>query len=313
MAAPSEKLADSVEILHKLQESGGVIAIRSADLSRTHRERLVKNGFLEEVLKGWYIPSRPDETKGESTAWYASFWQFCAAYLNHLKADDWCLSPEQSIALHAENWAVPQQLLVRAVKARNYEFLVYRLLRERLEAGNLFCPDSARYRSFEDDLVDDATFEQRSVLLPQMGIVGASMPVKKQIEALKAQLNDRFDAVNQRIRNGGNAFVQLQRGRTVWERGRHTQEPLRYEPFFDSAQRVDIDQLLLFVDKKTDFMSAFEHVLGPYQRARASKPVTIAALMATRPISDWGACRRYPISHGSNSRPRPRTSSDWKH
>ena len=118
MAAPSEKLADSLEMLHKLQESG-IIAIRSADLSRTHRERLVKNGFLEEVLKGWYIPSRPDETKGESTAWYASFWQFCAAYLNHLKGDDWCLSPEQSIALHAENWAVPQQLLVRAVKARN--------------------------------------------------------------------------------------------------------------------------------------------------------------------------------------------------
>lgn len=118
MAAPSEKLADSLEMLNKLQERG-VIAIRSADLSRTHRERLLKNGFLEEVLKGWYIPCRPDEKKDESTAWYASFWQFCAAYLNHLKGDDWCLSPEQSIALHAENRAVPQQLLVRAIKARN--------------------------------------------------------------------------------------------------------------------------------------------------------------------------------------------------
>ena len=118
MAAPSEKLADSLEMLNKLQERG-VIAIRSADLSRTHRERLVKNGFLEEVLKGWYIPCRPDEKKDESTTWYASFWQFCAAYLNHLKGDDWCLSPEQSIALHAENRAVPQQLLVRAIKARN--------------------------------------------------------------------------------------------------------------------------------------------------------------------------------------------------
>lgn len=118
MATPSEKLAESLEILHKLQESGN-IAIRSANLSRTHRERLLKNGFLEEVLKGWYITSHPDETGGKSTAWYASFWQFCAAYLNHLKGDDWCLSPAQSIALHAENWAVPQQLLVRAVKARN--------------------------------------------------------------------------------------------------------------------------------------------------------------------------------------------------
>lgn len=118
MATPSEKLADSLEILHKLQESGSV-AIRSADLSRTHRERLVENGFLKEVLKGWYVSSRPDDMKDESTAWSASFWRFCAAYLNHLKGNDWCLSPEQSIALHAGNRAVPRQLLVRSAKARN--------------------------------------------------------------------------------------------------------------------------------------------------------------------------------------------------
>ena len=118
MAKPSEKLAESLEVLHALQEHG-VRAIRSGDLTRTHRERLCQNGFLQEVIKGWYIPARPDETAGESTAWYASFWRFCAAYLQHLKGNNWCLSPEQSLLLHAENWTVPKQLLVRATKARN--------------------------------------------------------------------------------------------------------------------------------------------------------------------------------------------------
>jgi len=118
MAKPSEKLAQSLELLHVLQERG-IIAIRSGDLTRTHRERLCQNGFLQEVMKGWYIPARPDETAGESTAWYTSFWRFCATYLRHLKGNDWCLSPEQSLLLHAENWTVPKQLLVRALKARN--------------------------------------------------------------------------------------------------------------------------------------------------------------------------------------------------
>jgi hypothetical protein len=118
MSIPSEKLAESLEVLHQLQKRG-MVAIRSGDLSRTHRERLCQNGFLQEVIKGWYIPARPDETAGESTAWYASFWPFCAAYLEHLKGKDWCLSPEQSLSLHAENWTVPKQLLVRATKARN--------------------------------------------------------------------------------------------------------------------------------------------------------------------------------------------------
>lgn len=48
--SPPPKLADSLEALHELQRQG-VVAIRSRDLSRTHRERLLANGFLREVIK----------------------------------------------------------------------------------------------------------------------------------------------------------------------------------------------------------------------------------------------------------------------
>jgi hypothetical protein len=119
MATPPEKLAESLELLHKLQSGDGSAAIRAKDLSRTHRERLMASGFLQEVIKGWYIPSRPDEVKGESTAWYASFWRFCAAYLDERFRRDWCISPEQSLSLHAGNWTVPRQLVVRAPGGRN--------------------------------------------------------------------------------------------------------------------------------------------------------------------------------------------------
>jgi hypothetical protein len=118
MATPPEKLAQSLEILHKLQASDGAAAIRAKDLARTHRERLLANGFLMEVIKGWYIPSRPDQVKGESTAWYASFWRFCAAYLEERFGTEWSLSPEQSLSLHAGNWTV-RQLVVRSPGARN--------------------------------------------------------------------------------------------------------------------------------------------------------------------------------------------------
>lgn len=118
MATPSEKLAASLEELKNLQDKGHA-AIQSSELGRTHRERLLKLGFIQEVMRGWYIPARPDETAGESTAWYASFWKFCAKYLDTRMGDKWCLSPEQSLSLHAENWTVPKQLLVRAPAGRN--------------------------------------------------------------------------------------------------------------------------------------------------------------------------------------------------
>ena len=118
MATPQEKLAESLAALKKLQDDG-TVAIYTKNMTRTHRERLLKNGFIKEVMKGWYIPLRPEEPTGESTTWYASFWGFCADYLRSRFGHQWCLSPEQSLRLHSGNWSVPGQLLVRTPKGGN--------------------------------------------------------------------------------------------------------------------------------------------------------------------------------------------------
>lgn len=114
----SQKLADSLEKLDLLQKEG-VVAIESNQLSRLHRERLMKHGFIREVIRGWYIPSMPDEKAGDSTSWYTSFWDFCGAYLSKRFGDQWCLSPEQSISLQIGDRQVPPQLLVRSPKSNN--------------------------------------------------------------------------------------------------------------------------------------------------------------------------------------------------
>ena len=57
MATPSEKLAESLEALKELQDKG-IMAIKASELSRVHRERLSKNGFLSEVMKGWYLSDK---------------------------------------------------------------------------------------------------------------------------------------------------------------------------------------------------------------------------------------------------------------
>lgn len=118
MTEPSKKLAESLDILSVLQKRG-IKAIRSRQLTRIHRERLVKNGFLLKVMKGWYTCSRPEDKPSDSTAWYTSYWDFCADYFGERFGKNWCLSPEQSISLHAENRTVPHQLIVRSPKAQN--------------------------------------------------------------------------------------------------------------------------------------------------------------------------------------------------
>lgn len=118
MAKPGEKLAESLESLKILQDSG-IVAIKANDLSRVHKERLIKNGFIKEVVKGWYIATPHHEQQGDSTSWFTSFWDFSKRYLQYRYAEDYCISAEQSLMFHAGNNVVPEQLIVRSTKGNN--------------------------------------------------------------------------------------------------------------------------------------------------------------------------------------------------
>ncbi len=119
MATPKEKLASSLEVLHALQNKNKKVGIQTTDLNRTHRERLMKNGFLKEVTKGWYIATNPTEKVGDSSSWYTSYWKFCGQYLNEKYNNDYCISAEQSVLIHSGNMNIPVQLVVRALKSSN--------------------------------------------------------------------------------------------------------------------------------------------------------------------------------------------------
>ena len=119
MATPNEKLAESLDVLKVLQE-GGRRVFRSDDLSRVHRERLVENGFLQEVIKGWLISASPSARVGDSTPWYASFWEFCARYSAERFGDEWHLSAEESLWLHGEKTVVPERIVVCSPKGTNH-------------------------------------------------------------------------------------------------------------------------------------------------------------------------------------------------
>lgn len=71
----NEKIAASLKILHDLQTKEKSTVFQSSQFTRMHRDRLLKYGFLSEVIKGWLIVTDPSSTKGDSTTWYPSFWR----------------------------------------------------------------------------------------------------------------------------------------------------------------------------------------------------------------------------------------------
>src|SRR4051812_39425499 len=115
MASPNEKLATSLQHLMALQQQGKRV-VQSSELTRTHRERLVKTGYLKEIVKGWLIPSKPGEQPGDTTAWYASMRDFVRGYCDQRFGEDWSVNPELSIHLHTGCTMLPRQIQIHTLK-----------------------------------------------------------------------------------------------------------------------------------------------------------------------------------------------------
>jgi fido (protein-threonine AMPylation protein) len=118
MPAANQKLAGALEALQQLRRDGRRV-LQSNQLKRRDRELLLQNGFLQEVMPGWLISSSPGARDGDSTPWYASFWEFCARYCNERFGTAWYLSPEQSLLLLAEHTVLPKQVIVCSLKGSN--------------------------------------------------------------------------------------------------------------------------------------------------------------------------------------------------
>ena len=163
-----------------------------------------------------------------------------------------------------------------------YEFLVYRLMRHRLEAGDLFCRDSVHFRSFEDDVVDDQQWANKDTLLAQTGLALLAQPIQDHLDALKGQLEERIGTVNQRISAGENSHLHLTATgkRKSWTlQYPASTEPINH-PIFETLRQVNISRVLHFVNYHCQFMMCFEHVLGRYSKQAADERILSACLVA---------------------------------
>ncbi len=103
------KLADALQRANSVARKQ---VVKSASLGRADREMLAERGYLQDICKGWFLLNRPVEKDGESTAWYAAFWDFLAVYLEDRFGTDYCLSAASSLDAHTGANVIPQQIIV---------------------------------------------------------------------------------------------------------------------------------------------------------------------------------------------------------
>src|SRR6516165_4907511 len=154
----------------------------------------------------------------------------------------------------------PMRVLVPLLEfnllADRYEFLLYKHLRHGLEAGDIFCRDSVRFRSMEDDPLDDKQWRNKDMLIAEAGLNSLQQPVEKHLAELKEQLETRIAEVNRRIATGENEHFKIK------SNGRHARWTLEYpgdseaanHPLFDQLPQADISSVLHFANRQCRFM-----------------------------------------------------------
>jgi len=107
-----EDLAAALSRVHEAAKKHGGHIVHTSEIERADRELLARTKWLQEIIRGWYLLARPDIQPGDTSAWYANFWDFARIYLNEIYGTEYCLSAENSIDLHIGNPTIPKQVIV---------------------------------------------------------------------------------------------------------------------------------------------------------------------------------------------------------
>ena len=163
-----------------------------------------------------------------------------------------------------------------------YEFLVYRLLRNALEAGNVYVRDSNDFRSFEDDLISAERWVDKEAILREIGAPILLVPIQETLAAFRKELEAKFKRVHERIENGDNKHIKVTGtgDKRRWSLVYPTEEEPINSPFYGPLPGIGIADLLWFVAEKTDFLSAFTHVLERYVKQEADPRLILACIVA---------------------------------
>lgn len=106
-----QQLAKALTELHQvLGSEQGVV--RGKQIKNATRVLLLERGYLREILKGWYFVSDPLAEPGDTTPFFANYWEYLASYLSERFGNDYCLTAEHSLLRQAHHNVVPKQVNV---------------------------------------------------------------------------------------------------------------------------------------------------------------------------------------------------------
>lgn len=165
------------------------------------------------------------------------------------------------------------------LRDKRYEFWVYRQLKKRLQAGELYLEDSIRHRCLEQELV---SLKDKEAILQQLDIPALRKPIEKLLDEKFSELHELWIKFNDDLKNGRLKHLRYDEvTKTLHLRkSREDREEELKQRFYAQLPLCDLADVLQFVNERCNFLSAFTHIQPRYSKQPPDKKSLMAVIMA---------------------------------
>jgi len=170
----------------------------------------------------------------------------------------------------------------KGLNGDKYEFQIYRLLKDRLESGDVFVEESLNFKSFEEELISNEKWKQKDQIIQSLELPYLHKPVDHILASFEENLENTLKAVNDRIQQGNNPYIKTRNkeGKITWSLPYQKIEDETNHSFYQQFPQVGIGNILHFVNQRCGYMDAFTHILEKNVRSQADYSSISASILA---------------------------------
>jgi TnpA family transposase len=164
-----------------------------------------------------------------------------------------------------------------------YEFWLYRRLKHIFASGQIYLDDSFNYRCFDNELVplNKVAKLKQSLQLPIL-----KQPIKNTLKEMCREVKELWIEFNQKLKDGKLSVLEYdsKTKEILWHKTKKDKEEEEAEElsfqFYSRLPRFDIADVLRFVNKKCNFLSALTPLQPYYVKNAPDEDGLIAAFLA---------------------------------
>ncbi len=165
------------------------------------------------------------------------------------------------------------------LRGDRYEFWIYRQLRKRLAAGELYLDDSVRHRRFSDELV---ALDRTAEALKELTIPWLSQSAGATVDALCDELDQLWRTFDRDLRLGKLKHLDFdpERQTLSWRKPRIDKEDALQSSFYAKLQARGVPDVFRFVNARCGFLSALTPLQPRYAKKIADEDSLMAVIVA---------------------------------